>query len=96
MQVGVLGQVLFSGAGVSCISFCRRSNQKDPAPVVAVMLQTMEGHIGTLTGSMGAMERVRALRPDKRTSRVPSSVFFFGWGCKGKTQTRHSFANPLF
>ncbi|CAJ1369267.1 unnamed protein product [Effrenium voratum] len=35
-----------------------RSNQKDPAPVVAVMLQTMEGHIGTLTGSMGAMERI--------------------------------------
>ena len=35
-----------------------RSNVTDPAPVAAVMLQTLEGHITTLTGSMGAMERI--------------------------------------
>ncbi|CAE7638205.1 unnamed protein product [Symbiodinium pilosum] len=35
-----------------------RSNTMDPAPVAAVMLQTLEGHIATLTGAMGAMERI--------------------------------------
>mmetsp|Transcript_66554 Transcript_66554/g.156094 ORF Transcript_66554/g.156094 Transcript_66554/m.156094 type:complete len:388 (-) Transcript_66554:185-1348(-) len=35
-----------------------RSNLTDPAPVSAVMLQTLEGHISTLTGAMGAMERI--------------------------------------
>ena len=35
-----------------------RSNKLDPPPIAAVMLQTLEGHIATLTGSMGAMERI--------------------------------------
>lgn len=35
-----------------------RSNTKDPAPLVANMFQSMEGHICTLTGAMGAMERI--------------------------------------
>eukprot|EP00434_Breviolum_minutum_P003299 symbB.v1.2.002902.t3/scaffold115.1/size320724/2 len=35
-----------------------RSNQRDPSPLSAQMFQSMEEHICTLTGAMGAMERI--------------------------------------
>jgi len=35
-----------------------RNNKIDPEPLRAVMFQTLEGHISTLTGAMGAMERI--------------------------------------